>query len=372
MDSDGNTEIKNVQIHITAQLHDKNVHSWSGTLKDRMKPGDAFSIWRAIEIVGTDVTQSSGYYLHMYLTGTIINRKGKQEEIKSLPIDVSLKILDLSVTFDMVYDSPEDVPDATDDGKETQINWATVEDTDKAEKTDGNGGKANEAKSDNADEADGGDVADKADEGGKADGSNVSDKTDAADKAVDGDKADEDDKTNEGGKTDDGGKTDGTDVTDGGDASHKNDEGDHSDKNDKGIETSGAPEAGQGACAITWIDIGDSAAALTLCAAHGTVAKAAGEFVAEGKAASDDEAIMVAWQTAGALWQAAADSEYDAWLAATLELGRPLIEAEREQFSAMLDAHEAAMAEDSLAAAQWRCAQSLRSCAEIICTECAG
>ena len=93
VDSDGNTPIKNVTFHCLEKLNGETTFAWSGQVRNNMNPGDTFTEWRSIRIKGTEVGQPSGYSLEMYLTGTIYNRKGKKEEIRSLPVEVPFTVL---------------------------------------------------------------------------------------------------------------------------------------------------------------------------------------------------------------------------------------------------------------------------------------
>ena len=94
VDSDGNTPIRNVTLHIIQEQHGVGVHGWSGEIKKYMKSGDSFDLWRAVKPVLSEAEPYGAYSLSMYLTGTIYNMKGKQEEIRSQTVDRSFRIHD--------------------------------------------------------------------------------------------------------------------------------------------------------------------------------------------------------------------------------------------------------------------------------------
>lgn len=93
VDSDGNTPISKVMFTCVEKLNGETVFAWSGLVRDHMNPGDKFNMWEFIRLKGTEVGQPKGYSLEMYLTGTIYNRKGKKEEIRSLPVEVPFTVL---------------------------------------------------------------------------------------------------------------------------------------------------------------------------------------------------------------------------------------------------------------------------------------
>ena len=96
VDSDGNTDIRDVKLVCEQQMLGKTYAAKTIPLTVSMNAGSQFSGVAHVPAEKAKDAVPAGYSLNLYLTGTYYNQKGGKETVESLPVSLSYEILEQS------------------------------------------------------------------------------------------------------------------------------------------------------------------------------------------------------------------------------------------------------------------------------------
>lgn len=96
VDSDGNTDIRDVRLVCEQQMLGKTYATATIPLTTSMNAGSQFSGVAHLPAKKAENAVSGGYSLKLYLTGIYYNQKGGKETVESQPVSLSLTLLDQS------------------------------------------------------------------------------------------------------------------------------------------------------------------------------------------------------------------------------------------------------------------------------------
>ena len=106
VDSDGNTDIRDVKLVCEQQMLGKTYATQTVPVTVSMAAGSQLSGSAHIKAEKAEGAVSNGYSMNLYLTGTYYNQKGGKETVTSLPVSLSYSILEQSwnpAQLDMMF-----------------------------------------------------------------------------------------------------------------------------------------------------------------------------------------------------------------------------------------------------------------------------